>query len=250
MSAAPNAVLGSIVRRLSDRYLHNLVASPAGLAFFLRYLAGLEQDEIDLFEQLAARAPDERFQKLIRTHREDEARHFELLERCAMSIGPRPILAPIELNPAYRFDQVLCGLAQSFLDGTGEVWEVYSWLQVLEERAVREYPSFARAVATVDTESAEVIRTIIEDERRHVLYAHAVGRKYAPSPAAHQRMLACYRSVEAQVFEVQQRAFLRFLLDEGLLELHRAEAMILRAACPRAPFEPAVPNRSPALELG
>jgi rubrerythrin len=230
-----NQIRAMIVASIKTRYLNQLLASPEGLAFFLGYLASIERDEVHLFEELLSRVPDERFQKMIRIHREDEQRHSELLNRCAMSVGPKPIAAPVELNMPYRLEQALCGLTESFLQGSCGVFEVYALLQVLEERAVREYPAFIKALEAVDTESAEILRQILEDEKRHVGYARAIARQYAPSAAAHDRTLACYRAVEAQAFEQQGREFALFMLDRGLLQLGALEATILRAMCTMAP---------------
>ena len=100
---------------------------------------------------------------------------------------------------------------------------------MLEERAVREYPGFVEALETVDAGSAEVLRQVIRDERRHVGYARAIARQYAPDASAYERTIAFYRAVESRVFEEQQRDFTRFLLDRGLLGLTRLEDAILRA---------------------
>src|SRR4051812_22699170 len=98
-------LVAAIKGQLGTRYLNQLLASPEGLAFFLGYLANLERDELHIFDELLSRVPDERFQKMIRNHRDDEQRHAEELERCATSVGPKPIFAPVELNLTYRLDQ-------------------------------------------------------------------------------------------------------------------------------------------------
>jgi rubrerythrin len=196
-------VVASLRGQLGARYLNHVLGSLEGLAFLLGYLADVERDEVHIFEELLSRVPDERFQKMIRIHRDDERRHAEVLERCASSVGPTPIRAPIELNMPYRLEQALCGITESFLQGTCGVFEIYALLQVLEERAVREYPAMIKALERVDSESAEILRQILEDEKRHVGYARAIARHFAPSPAAHDRTLACFRAVEAQVFEAE-----------------------------------------------
>jgi hypothetical protein len=165
---------------------------------------------------------------MVRVHYTDELRHAELLQACADSVGPTPIPAPSNLNMPHRLEQALGGLVASFMESSCGVFEVYAFLEVLEERAVREYPAFVEALETVDARSAEALRQVIRDEQRHVGYARAIARQYAPDPSAYEQTITRYRAVESTVFEEQQRDFTLFLLERGLLGLSAIEDALLR----------------------
>src|SRR5687768_6778415 len=105
----------SVASWINARTLDQLLRSPNGPAFFLRYLADVERDELDIFTELLARVPDAELQQLVRRHRDDEARHAAMLGRCAAAAGASPVMAPVELNMPYRLGQALGGIAESFL---------------------------------------------------------------------------------------------------------------------------------------
>jgi len=90
-------------------------------------------------------------------------------------------------------------------------------LQVVEERGVRQFPMVAAALGRVDPESAGVVAAIIRDEQRHVGYARAISRRYAPDPASLEQVLGLCREVEARAFAENERAYLRFAVEHELL---------------------------------
>ena len=63
---------------------------------------------------------------------------------------------------------------------------------------------------------AATIDAIVRDEERHVRYARAIARRYAPDDAALAAALAWARAVEARAFEAHGRAFTQHVLASGL----------------------------------
>jgi rubrerythrin len=102
-------------------------------------------------------------------------------------------------------------------------------LQVIEERAVKEYPVIADVMRPYDAASAAVVDQVARDEVRHVKYARAISRKYAPDDATLERTLALYRAAEARAFEEQGRAVLAFALERDLLGASGVERFFWRA---------------------
>ena len=90
-------------------------------------------------------------------------------------------------------------------------------LHVIEERAVTQLPLFIEAFREADPESARLFERLLNDERRHLGYCHAVARRCAPSAAMHNQTLSHYRHVEARVFAQGTLNNLRYVLDAGLM---------------------------------
>src|SRR5947208_194428 len=104
-----------------------------------------------------------------------------------------------------------------FANGRWSIMQIFAMLQVVEERGVRQFPMVAAALGRVDPESAEVVAAIIRDEQRHVGYARAISRRYAPDPASLEQVLGLCREVEARAFAENERAYLRFAVEHELL---------------------------------
>src|SRR5205085_1933012 len=113
-----------------------------------------------------------RLQKLVRRHRDDEVRHARILRQASERVGAGPIPAvPPELRVVHRIDRHVGGLASKFASGNAEVMETYLLLQVIEERAVSEFPAIVRALRPIDPEAARDVAGVLRDEARHVKYA-------------------------------------------------------------------------------
>jgi hypothetical protein len=89
-------------------------------------------------------------------------------------------------------------------------------LQVIEERGVKQFPLIAGAMRPFDPETADVIDRITNDERRHVRYAQAISRRYAPDPTTLAHTLDRFRVAEARAFEEHSRALLAHATSRGL----------------------------------
>lgn len=213
-----------------QRFLSRLVANPRGRAFLLSFMADAEEaDEAGVFDALLERVDDDALRKLVRRHRDDESRHAEILRERVRAVGVAPPPVPRELAIVERIDRLLGGVGASFVAKERSIMDAYVLLEVIEDRAVVQFPKIAAALDAVDPESAAVVRSIWEDEKRHVLYARAINKRYAPDADTLARSLAHVRTVEQRAFDENGAAMLRYALDEDLLQLRFAERLVWRA---------------------
>jgi rubrerythrin len=226
-------VVERVRRFVNARYFTQLVATPRGRGFLLSFLADAEEsDEAGVFDALLERVREPRLRAMARRHRDDEVKHAAWLREAAARWGG-PSRVPGGLRVVPRIDRHAGGVARAFVDGDAGVLEAYALLQVIEERAVREYPAIVRALRGVDPAGAEVLARVVRDEARHVKYARAIGRAYAPDEGAYRRTLWRYRRAEAIAFEEQGRAFLQHVLERGLLEVRWPERLFWGAMAGR-----------------
>jgi len=221
-------------------HLARLVASPRGRAFQLSFMADAEESDEGVFDEMLSRVPDADVQKMIRMHRDDERRHARLFRECVARTGVRPDPVPDELRIIKRIDRLVGGGVEAFLaNPSAGVMGVYAMLQVVEQRGVEQFPAVAHALRRVDPESAAVVDEITRDERRHVRYAQAIAKRYAPDAETLETTLGHCRAIEAQAFAEHGRAFLRFAVEHDLLAVRGPERLLWRAlvavADPRTP---------------
>ncbi|WP_394839322.1 ferritin-like domain-containing protein [Pendulispora rubella] len=227
-------------------YLGRLLGSPRGRAFMLHFMVQAEEgDELGVFDTLLSRVDDPELNKLVRVHRDDETRHAAMLRECLQRNGVDPEPVPPELHVVARIGHHAGGTGESFVDGRATVMQMYLLLQVIEERGVRQFPKIANAMRPFDPESAAVIDRITRDEERHVKYAKAISRRYAPDDATLERELARFRAAERRAFEENGRALLAFSLSRGLDATRGLERLAWRLLISRnapASFRPAAEN--------
>lgn len=205
-------------RFIGSLFLSRLFSTPSGRAFQLGFMADAEEsDEGHVFDELIARVDDPDLGKLVRLHRADEERHAIMLRGAALRQGVPIEPVPTELRFILRIDRHLGGFSKKFVGGRAGVMEAYVLLQVIEERAVREFPAIVRELEKVDPESAKVVDKVLHDEERHVKYAQAISRRYAPDLVTLEKTLASFRRVEARAFEEQRIATVKHAYDRGLL---------------------------------
>jgi rubrerythrin len=230
------------------RYLDRLCRGHAGRAFLLQSLLDAEEaDEIGVFDKLLARVTDPELHRLVRRHRDDETSHAQRLRECMDRVGPGRVAFPAGLRVVPFIEAALGGVAQDFVGREGGVMEAYLFLQVLEERAVAQYPLFAEALRPFDPSSARVVAQIAEEEKRHVKYARAISTRYAPDTATLEATLRRFRIAETQAFAAHGGALMRFTLDQDLVEVGEAERMAWRALCRfSSPKAPAIPRAEAA----
>jgi hypothetical protein len=227
--------LGALANRiqivLNTRFLDRLVARPEGRAYLMNALTDAEEaDEQGVFDRLVADVADPQLNKLVRTHRDDETRHGEMMTACLVRNGYARAPHPEELRIVpYIASALGDGDGDAYLAGRSGVFEAYLFLQVLEERAVAMYPRFAAAIRPHDPTTADVIRAIAKDEERHVKYASAVCKRYAPDADTLASKLARFRVAEAKAFAAHGRATIRHVLRAGLLEVSTPERAMWRA---------------------
>jgi hypothetical protein len=136
---------------------------------------------------------------------------------------------PAELRVVLRMDAHLGGFAAKFVSGAAGVMETYLKLQVIEERAVRQFPQIACALKVVDAEAAQMVEGILRDEARHVRYAQAIARAYEPDDAAREQATVRFRAAEVRAFAEHQRLLLRFVVQQDLLGVRGPERLFWRA---------------------
>lgn len=219
---------------IDKRFLDRLVANPRGRAFLLSFMADAEEaDEAGVFDALLERVDDPKLHKMVRRHVDDEARHADMLRaRVGSILDATGIAAPVvprALSIVKRIDDALGGMGAKFVAQERTIMDAYVLLEVIEDRAVEQFPKIAAALEAVDPESAATVRSIWEDERRHVLYARAINKRYAPSTEELTRALTRVRQVEQRAFDDNGAAFLRHALDEDLLAVPFGEKLLWRA---------------------
>lgn len=231
---------------IGPRFLARLVGSPRGRAFHLRWMADAEESDEGVFDDLLSRAADPAVHKMIRIHRDDERRHARLLRECVARAGVEPEPVPDELRYIRRIDRILGGGVEAFLahQAVG-IMEVYAMLQVVEERGVKQFPLVAQALLRVDPESAAVVARIVQDERRHVGYARAIARRYAPDQPTLADTLRSFREIEARAFTEHNQAYLRFAVEHGLLAVGGPERLLWRALVALTDLRSPAPTPTP-----
>jgi rubrerythrin len=218
---------------IGARFLERLVATPRGRAFTLRFLQSTEEsDEAAVFETLLARVDDPPFRRLVKVHKGDEERHAGVFRRAVERVieraGPdaEPGIIPNELHVVARVDTLLGGYSGRFLAGELGVLEMYAILLAVEERAVREWPAIVGALRPVDSASAQELEGVIADEMRHVKYARAIMRRYAPDEATLERTRLLVRAAEARAFAEHTVTFTRVVVERDLLAVGRLERAV------------------------
>lgn len=215
--------------RVDARFLDRLMASPRGRAFMLGFMANAEEaDEQGVFDLLEQRVDDPQLQKMVRIHRDDEVRHAAILRECIArnAVIPRPVPAELQIVP--YLERSLGSVAERFLDAKAGVMEAYAFLLVVEERAVFQFPHIANAIRPYDPKSAAVIDGIVEDEERHVKYARAISKRYAPDEATLERTLVEMRAADARATAEHGAAFLEFVVASDLLAIGAVERVFWR----------------------
>jgi rubrerythrin len=215
--------------KLEGRYIEGILRARRGRAFFLNLLADAEiEDEGMVFEELLSRVDDAELKKMVKIHHEDEKRHNKMLLACVEKNGGAPPV-PEELRIAHRVDAELGGFADAFTGGRRGVMEAYVLLLVLEERAVKQFPYVVEVLRRHDPESATVLERVLRDEERHVLYARAISRRYAPDAETLAETTARFRAAEERAFAGHIGALTRYTLDHGLVDLRLPERLFWRA---------------------
>lgn len=218
-----------LARTLGTRFFDRLAASPRGRVFILKFLVGAEEgDEAGVFDQLLARVDDPELRELVRRHRDDELRHAQVFREC---LARQPIAGddvPDPLGIIPFIDRELGGFMAAFVGDRRSVMEAYVLLQVIEERGVEQYPKIAEAIAPYDRESAETIQQVAGDELRHIKYAKAIGKRYAPDAATHASTLARFRTAEARGFAANGKALVAQAVDADLVAVGAVERLAWR----------------------
>lgn len=203
---------------LASLFLRDLLASPAGRAFVLNQAAVAEAtDEGHVFDVILAQVDDVALAKMIKKHRDDETRHAEIFHGCVARQGVDPGEVPADLRLVDAIDRETGGVVDAPIVDRKDVMRAYLVLQVIEERALHQFGLIEPVMRRHDPASAAALRAVIEDERRHLKYCHAISRRYAPDPLTHAQTLGRLRLAEARAFRDHSRRNMAHMLDAGLV---------------------------------
>lgn len=205
-------------RLLTERYIARMLETPRGQAHILSQIAEAEDNgEARVFDDALLLVDDPKLAKMIERHREDELRHGRLFRECMARTGVDPGPVPVELRAIDRVAEALGGFFDRPLEGPRDVMTAYLVLQVLEERALEQFPMYARAFRGIDAQTARTFEEVAADEERHLRYCHAISRRYAPSEEVLTSELARLRVLEARAFKATQQANMRYVAQHDVM---------------------------------
>jgi rubrerythrin len=212
---------------LHHRFMNKLLATAEGRGHVLGLLADAEsRGEAEVFDRTLSKVDDPQLQKMIEKHRADEIRHAKMFRACQARIGAPVPPPPRELDVLADLDEALGGvMSRPITDGSG-VMEAYALLQVIEERALAQFPLLEHAFRKIDPETADTFVQIARDEQRHLRYCVAIARRYAPDEQTRLETVARFRRVEAEVFRAHQRQNQRYVFANGWFKAGRLEKLL------------------------
>jgi rubrerythrin len=226
---------------IRKKFLRRLLETPEGRAHVLNLMVnGEEADEAGVFDRLAALAEDESGRKAALRHKADEERHAALYRSCLARTGVRPRPVPDRLMLVRRIvrrsrDKFAAGVAAGNAEGIDsrqDLMNTYAMLLVIEQRALKQFPVLGALFrAAGDAKTADVFDRVANDERRHVKYCQAMGRRYAPDAATWERAVARYRAIEAEAYREIGLATIGDALTHDLLGFGRAGRTLGRLLC-------------------
>jgi tRNA isopentenyl-2-thiomethyl-A-37 hydroxylase MiaE len=209
--------MSKFLHKITARFLHTLLSTPAGRAHLLNSVADAESsDEGAIFERLLASVDDPKLRQMIGKHHEDEIRHGELLRAQLRRTGIEPGPVPEHLRILPRINALVGGMMDRPITCDRDIMDAYLLLLVIEERALEQFGQFIPAFDAIDRETADTFRGIERDEARHLRYCHAISRRYAPSDAVWTETLARFRKLEAQAFAENSSANMAYSFEHGL----------------------------------
>jgi rubrerythrin len=207
-------------------FFRSLVSHPAGRAHVLSLMVAAEEgDEAGVFDQLIRKADDPELEKLVRRHKEDEARHAGMYRECLARNGLEPQPVPDGLMIIRQVGREAGGAFAAGVDAGSahgiatreDVMNTYALLLAIEERGVQRFPQIGAEFRRIgDHETADTFDRVTEDERRHTMYCRAIGRRYAPDDATWERAVAKYRAVEERAFKRVGLSGMLYALKKGL----------------------------------
>jgi rubrerythrin len=223
------------------RFFRRLLATRAGRAYMLNLIvAGEESDQCGVFDRLAALADDEAGRRTAIRHKHDEQRHAAMYRECLARAGgqPRPVanrlmlLRQMEQKTDETFAASLCRGNVEGVKTRQDLMNLYAMMLASEERALQQFPALAALFrAAGDLETADVFDRVTHDERRHIRYCQAMGRRYAPDAAIWQQAVARFRRIEDEAYREIGFAIIADALAEGVLRLGAPGRLLGRMLC-------------------
>lgn len=203
---------------LDHWFITALTSTPQGRHHVLSQVADAETSgEARIFEQALNKVDDPDLARMIRRHQADEIRHAELFFARVDATGLPRAEIPESLKLLDKLDATLGNPLNNEITTREGVMEAYLLLQVIEERAITQFAKFQAAFRDVDPQTATVFEQVHKDEERHLLYCHAVSRRYAPDERTLQSALRRLRQAEAKAFHANQLANVDHVLRNKLI---------------------------------
>lgn len=212
-------------------FLRRVLRTPEGRAHMLNLAVEAEEgDEAGVFDRLQEVIEDPQLKKVVRRHQEDEQRHAamyrECLRRNGIDPGPVPDHLRLVRNIAHEAGGALrqgseAGSAEATLRTPEDIMNTYALLLAIERRGVERFPMFAQAFRPYDAETADTFLAVTKDEERHIKYAEAIGRRFAPSEDAWQQAVRHHQRIEDRAFKRVGLANIAYCTERGLLSQSR-----------------------------
>ncbi len=205
---------------LFRRILREMTETVAGQRWILTQLADAEAtacDEGGLFDRVIAVTPFPKLARLVARHKADEKRH-EAAVRSALARLGGPADIPGDLLLLHIAEDLMGVPPDREVRGARDVVDVYSFIGVLERRAVRQMEDIAAAFAGVDDDVAAMLRGLAADEARHVgwcevvVAAHAEAAGVDPAPVRRR-----FDRLDALAYHLHNRRGTPAAFDRGLL---------------------------------
>jgi rubrerythrin len=211
----------SLHLKLSELFMNQVAETKEGRAWILTQMAdaeGGEGGELQVFEALEAYVDDEKLQKMITIHKDDELRHEALFRERVAALGvPSPII-PREQKLLLRLDDAV-QIFKKPIASDAAVLDAYLVLLVVEERATAQFAMTKRVFEKRgDHETARVLDEVERDEARHLKYCHAITKRYAANESERQKRIDEIRTLEARIFLENGRGNVRYALERGFIQ--------------------------------
>ncbi|GEM_PF-2275134 len=207
-----------------------LFRQPMAKAYILSAYADAESGgEARFFELVGDYIQDPRLQRLVRLHEADEERHAAAFSAAREALDLPVLPVPSRLRTIERLSERAGHLLERPPQTDSDVVQAYQLLYVVEERALSD---FGRAITalerTGDHRTADVLRGIAADEKRHLSYCRSIGRHYA-AEGDFDSGLDRFRTLEAQLYRDQAQGTMDHMLRLGLVHLHGLKGWVVRA---------------------
>src|SRR6185436_14033400 len=162
-----------------QQMIYNMLAqTPGGQQLLLNMaIAGEEDEESLIYSQVNQHIDDAELKNLSLRHHDDEMRHAKLFRACLDRLGLDCIELPDELRilrGVHRTGEYFNGVQSD-----DDIVNAYAMLFVIQQRGIEDYALTANAFDPVDPQTAEVYRSIINDERHHLNVCTTIGTRYA-----------------------------------------------------------------------
>jgi len=205
--------------RLFDLFLGGVVRSATGRRYVLTQLVAAEataNGDGGLFDRIREYVQCPRMRALVLRHQTDEIRHEQLLVALLADRGG-PLEVPRSCMLLHIAEDVLGDYPARRIQSDRDLVEAYSFIRVLECRAIGQLSAVAAAFDRVDPEVAAVLRRMRADELRHVRWCDAILTRHAADKAEVRDLRSWFRWFEELAYHRHNLRGARFLFARGIV---------------------------------